>query len=200
MRRCARCPLLRPGRWILVAPLPTWRPFFRRWNRCPRRPSRWWCWPAATGPEAAAELELSERDLARALADARTALRRSVRPLAGSGWCGRAEALVSDRLDGVLDDAGAARLDVHLRNCPRCVEHERRLIQGQNGLVGAFGRAPADAEPAELTLVRPVEPAEPVDPQSLASIVAVSAGVLIVLSALLVIAAIAFALVALLGL
>ena len=150
--------------------------------------------------EAAAELELSERDLARALADARTALRRSVRPLAGSGWCGRAEALVSDRLDGALDDAGAARLDVHLRNCPRCVEHERRLIQGQNGLVGAFGRAPADAEPAELTLVRPVEPAEPVDPQSLASIVAVSAGVLIVLSALLVIAAIAFALVALLGL
>ena len=60
---------------------------------------------------------------------ARTALRRSVRPLEGSGWCRQAEALVSDRLDGALDEAGAARLDVHLRNCPRCVEHERRLIQ-----------------------------------------------------------------------
>ena len=60
---------------------------------------------------------------------ARTALRRSVRPLQGSGWCLRAEALLSDRLDDVLDGAGRVRLDVHLRNCPRCVEHERRLIQ-----------------------------------------------------------------------
>jgi DNA-binding Lrp family transcriptional regulator len=149
---------------------------------------------------ASAELELPEPELARALALARTALRRSVRPLEGSGWCRRAEALVSDRLDGALDEAGAARLDVHLRNCPRCVEHERRLIQGQNGLVGAFGRAPADADPAELTLVQPAEEAEPVNAESLASIVAVSAGALIVLAALLVIAAIVFALVALLGL
>ena len=151
----------------------------------------------------ASELELSEAALARALADARTALRRSVRPLEGSGWCRQAERLVSDRLDGALGDAGTARLDVHLRNCPRCVEHERRLIQGQNGLIAAFGRAPADPEPVELTLVQPAEPAEqpqPAAPDSLASIVAVSAGALIVLAALLVIAAIAFAVVAVLGL
>lgn len=151
-------------------------------------------------PAAAAELELPERELAGALALARTALRRSVRPLEGSGWCRHAELLVSDRLDGALDAAGAARLDVHLRNCPRCVEHERRLIQAQNGLVAAFGRAPADAEPAELSLVEPAEPTQPASADPLASIVAVGAGALIVMSALLVIAAIVFALVALLGL
>jgi len=150
-------------------------------------------------PAAAAELELPEQELARALAVARTALRRSVRPLEGSGWCRQAEALVSDRLDGSLDEAGSARLDVHLRNCPRCVEHERRLIQGQNGLVAAFGRAPADAEPVELSLVQPDEPAETASADPLASIVAVGAGALIVMASLLVIAAIVFALVALLG-
>ncbi len=150
-------------------------------------------------PAAAAELELPDEELARSLALARTALRRSVRPLEGSGWCRQAEALVSDRLDSALDAAGTARLDVHLRNCPRCVEHERRLIQAQNGLVAAFGRAPADAEPAELTLVEPAAPAEPASPDPLASVVAVGVGALIAMSALLVIAAIVFALVALLG-
>ena len=108
--------------------------------------------------DAAADLGISQHDVARALAAARTALRRSVRQLQGSGWCLRAEALLSDRLDDVLDDAGAARLDVHLRNCPRCVDHERRLIQAQNALVAEFGREPAPGEAAELTLVQPAEP------------------------------------------
>ena len=98
--------------------------------------------------EAAADLGISQRDVARALAAARTALRRAVRPLEGSGWCLRAEALVSDRMDGVLEPAGATRLDVHLRNCPRCVDHERRLIQAQNALVAGFGREPAPGEAA----------------------------------------------------
>jgi hypothetical protein len=148
---------------------------------------------------AATELDISEADLGRLLAAARTALRRAARPLEGAGWCLRAETLVSDRLDGALDDARAARLDVHLRNCPRCVQHERRLIQAQNGLVAALGRAPADSAPAELTLVSPEAPIEPERPDQLGGIVAVAAGALLLLSALLVIAAIAFALVAVLG-
>jgi Putative zinc-finger len=148
---------------------------------------------------AAAELGVDRSEVAAALTAARTALRQSVRPLAGSGWCRRAEALVSDRLDGELDERGAARLDVHLRNCPRCDEHERRLIQAQNALIATLGRAPTDAGPAELTLVPPAPSARPATPESLASIVAVASGVLVLLAALLVIAAIVFSLVALLG-
>jgi anti-sigma factor RsiW len=112
-------------------------------------------------------------------------------------------------MDGVLENGGAARLDVHLRNCPRCVDHERRLIQAQNALVAEFGREPAPGEAAELTLVPPAAapPAEVPEPttdvlhtRSLASIVAVSSGVLVLLAGLLVIAALVFALVAVLGL
>ena len=157
--------------------------------------------------DAAADLGISQHDVARALAAARTALRRSVRQLQGSGWCLRAEALLSDRLDDVLVGAGAVRLDVHLRNCPRCVDHERRLIQAQNALVAEFGREPAPGEAAELTLVQPADTPEPTRESSdashtgsLAGIVAVSSGVLVLLAGLLVIAAIAFALVAALGL
>jgi hypothetical protein len=108
-----------------------------------------------TREEAAARLEVSPEELAAALARARKELRRSLYPLPGSGWCERAERLVSDRLDGELDDVGAARLDVHLRNCPRCVDHERRLVQAVDGLVtGVAGEpepAPA-ASPAPLRL------------------------------------------------
>ena len=154
--------------------------------------------------DAATDLGISQHDVARALAAARTALRRSVRQLQGSGWCLRAEALLSDRLDDVLDGAGAVRLDVHLRNCPRCVDHERRLIQAQNALVAEFGREPAPGEAAELTLVQPADTLERTRESSrsdsLAGIVAVSSGVLVLLAGLLVIAAIAFALVAALGL
>jgi hypothetical protein len=107
--------------------------------------------------EAAARLELGEPELATSLAAGRKALRRSVAPLAGSGWCERAELLISDRLDGALDDTGAARLEAHLRNCERCVEHERRLVQATDALLAAVAEplaAPgAPAPPAELRAV-----------------------------------------------
>ncbi|HEX2234457.1 MAG TPA: zf-HC2 domain-containing protein [Thermoleophilaceae bacterium] len=110
-------------------------------------------------PEAAARLDLGEEDLAAALAAGRKALRRSVAPLAGSGWCERAERLISDRLDDAIDDTGAARLDVHLRNCERCVEHERRLVQATDALVAevaGHSLVPGAATPpAELRAVGP---------------------------------------------
>src|SRR5947208_2490462 len=69
----------------------------------------------------AAELELSDEAIAAALARARKALRRSMFPLSASGWCERAERLISDRLDGELGDPGRRRLEAHLGNCDRCV-------------------------------------------------------------------------------
>lgn len=106
--------------------------------------------------EAAAATGLELATLGRLLAEARKALRKSVCPLEGRGWCERAEGLISDRLDGALDARGGARLEVHLRNCPRCVEHERRLVQAQDALViSAAATLPAHAgTPApELSLV-----------------------------------------------
>src|SRR5918992_4683288 len=88
-----------------------------------------------TRAEGAARLGLGDAALASALAAGRKALRRTVAPLAASGWCERAELLISDRLDGAIDDTGTARLGVHLRNCERCVEHERRLVQATDALV-----------------------------------------------------------------
>jgi hypothetical protein len=109
--------------------------------------------------EAAARLDLGERELAAALAAGRKALRRTVAPLAGSGWCERAEVLISDRLDGAIDDTGAARLDVHRRNCERCVEHERLLVQATDALVEEVSEptpSPSVATPpAELRAVAP---------------------------------------------
>jgi Putative zinc-finger len=106
--------------------------------------------------EAAARLELSPGELGAALARGRKELRRSLFPLPGSGWCERAERLISDRLDGELDDVGAARLGVHLSNCPRCVDHERRLVQSIDSLVAGLAHEPAPAEapaaPAPLRL------------------------------------------------
>ena len=96
--------------------------------------------------EAAARLELSPDEFAAALARGRKELRRSLHPLPGSGWCERAERLISDRLDGAIDDIGTARLGVHLKNCPRCVEHERRLVGAIDSLVASVGD-PAAAQP-----------------------------------------------------
>jgi hypothetical protein len=152
-----------------------------------------------TRAEAARDAGVEEGELGRALGFARSALRRSLVPLEGSGWCRRAEGLVSDRLDDALDARGVARLEVHLRNCPRCVEHERRLVQAQNGLVSAFGREPANGEPADLSLVPPAEPRQPEAAPVPGALVAVTVGALLVLSALLVIAAIAFAVAAIVG-
>lgn len=116
--------------------------------------------------EAAATLGIDERELAGALSFARKELRRTVATLGGSGWCERAEGLVSDRLDGALREADAPRLDAHLRNCPRCVEHERRLVQATDallaGLAGPARPGPAPAKPLGPLVAVPHE-AEPED-------------------------------------
>ena len=86
-------------------------------------------------PEVAQLLGIDEPELGALLVAARKELRQTITPLSGSGWCERAEGLISDRLDGAVGETDGRRLDVHLRNCPRCVEHERRLVQA-NGDAG----------------------------------------------------------------
>src|SRR4051812_6378855 len=95
-----------------------------------------------------------------ALARARKELRRSLVSLPGSGWCERAEVMLSDRLDGELEPPGPRRLEVHLRNCGRCVEHERRLAQAIDSMVKDF--VGEEARLAEAAGVLPApELAEP---------------------------------------
>ena len=111
-------------------------------------------------PDADAAAGLSPEELAEALARARKALRRKLHPLPGSGWCERAERLISDRFDDALEDPGPARLEVHLANCDRCVEHERRLGHAQDALVAGFEKAHPAEPPANEAA--PTEPdAEP---------------------------------------
>ena len=123
-----------------------------------------------TRHQAGDEAGLTLAVLGEALYRARKALRRSIFPLSASGWCERAERLLSDRIDGVLKPPGPARLDVHLRNCDRCVDHERRLAQAREKLVREFIDAHPDsagAGPAERTAqaaLRVVEPAAVVAP------------------------------------
>ena len=93
--------------------------------------------------EVAASLGVTEADLGALLAEARKELRQTISVLGGSGWCERAEGLISDRLDGALAERDVRRLDVHLRNCARCVEHERRLVQATDSLVRSLGGTPA---------------------------------------------------------
>jgi hypothetical protein len=95
--------------------------------------------------QVAGVLGIEEQELGDVLAAARKELRQTITPLAGSGWCERAEGLISERLDGPLADRDARRLDVHLRNCPRCVEHERRLVQATDALLA--GVAPLTPRP-----------------------------------------------------
>jgi Putative zinc-finger len=122
-------------------------------------------------PEASAETGIAEPDLADALARARKALRRAAFPLPGSGWCERAERLLSDELDGALDDPGPRRLAAHLANCERCVEHERRLWQARDELVLSFeesrASAPALAPPPQVADEPDPEPVELADPEPL---------------------------------
>lgn len=94
---------------------------------------------------------LSSDEVSVALARARKEVRRAACPLPGSGWCERAERLISDRLDDCLDEPRL--LDVHLANCPRCVEHERRLVQAQDALVASF--APVLPAPSPSVLPEP---------------------------------------------
>lgn len=98
--------------------------------------------------QAGAQSGLEGEELAAALARARKELRRALQPLPGSGWCERAERLLSDRIDDALDERGHARLDVHMANCERCVEHETRLGQAQNALANGFLAERPPAEPS----------------------------------------------------
>jgi hypothetical protein len=135
--------------------------------------------------EVAASLGVSDADLAALLAEARKELRQTISVLGGSGWCERAEGLISDRLDGTLAERDVRRLDVHLRNCARCVEHERRLVQATDALVRSLGgrpsptvtppvplveapEAPAEAEPPEETASAPADELTPAAPEELA--------------------------------
>jgi hypothetical protein len=122
-----------------------------------------------TRPEACAETDIAEADLADALARARKALRRAAVPLPGSGWCERAERLLSDELDGALADPGPRRLAAHLANCERCVEHERRLWQARDQLVISFeeARAPREVPEPEIAAEPDPEPVELPDPEPL---------------------------------
>ena len=108
-------------------------------------------------PQVAGALGIEEQELGAILAAARKELRQTITPLGGSGWCERAEGLISDRLDGVMLERDARRLDVHLRNCPRCVEHERRLVQATDALLaGLAPMAPRPGAEAAPTALAPV--------------------------------------------
>jgi hypothetical protein len=145
--------------------------------------------------EAAAAMGVSAEELAASLAVARNRLRRSVRALGGSGWCLRAERHLSDRLDVALTGAGAAVLDAHLANCPRCAEHERRLVQAQNALVAGLGRQPSEDIPrATLSVVEEALPQA--EDESLPAIVTATVAVLLAMAAALLLAAMAMAIAA----
>jgi hypothetical protein len=107
-------------------------------------------------PQVAGLLGIEEQELGGLLAAARKELRQTITPLGGSGWCERAEGLISDRLDGVVGERDARRLDVHLRNCPRCVEHERRLVQATDALLAGVAPLTARPGPAPTTELVPV--------------------------------------------
>jgi hypothetical protein len=122
--------------------------------------------------EVARRLSLGEEELARALARARRELRRSVTPLPGSGWCSLAERLVSDRLDEPLATREETRLAVHLRNCPRCVEHERRLVQATDTLTASLPAAPPALAVAQARVDLEVVEPEPPGPERADSVAA----------------------------
>jgi Putative zinc-finger len=162
----------------------------------------------AARPAVAQRLGIEEAELSQSLARGRKELRRTVAALPGSGWCERAEGLISDRIDGALAERDEARLDVHLRNCPRCVEHERRLVQATDALMAGAAPAPRAPELAtpvakpELATIKPIAPDPTPTPtkraaRELAS--AVGWNVLIVLAVVLALAALAIALAGALG-
>ena len=135
--------------------------------------------------------ELSAEEVSIALARSRKQVRRAACQLSGSGWCERAERLISDRLDDCLDDSRL--LDVHLENCERCVEHERRLVTAQNALVTSFVSAPPEAGASEPPALRVApEPAAESEP-------AAGRDALVVLTVLFTLAAIVLAIAGALG-
>ena len=74
---------------------------------------------------------------------------------------------MSDRLDGELGDSRL--LDVHLANCERCVEHERRVVQAQDALVASFASAGVSAAPAPAAAAEPEPPELKVAPEPVAA-------------------------------
>ena len=115
-----------------------------------RAPWRSWRWPTGRGQRSRDAGPRRGASSARCWPAARKELRQTHHArCSGSGWCERAEGLISDRLDGALGERDGRRLDVHLRNCPRCVEHERRLVQATDALLA--GIAPARPRPAPPT-------------------------------------------------
>jgi hypothetical protein len=151
--------------------------------------------------QVALRLGRDEAELSEALARARKQLRRSVAALGGSGWCERAERLISDRMDGALAGGDAARLDVHLRNCPRCVEHERRLVQATDALVASAGGAAyafaPDAARASAAAKQAATPAAPETAAHDALLRALPSQALIAFTVLLALAAVVIAAIAL---
>jgi len=152
-------------------------------------------------PAVAMRLGIGAEELADSLARARKELRRTVAALPGSGWCERAERQISDRIDGALSERDEPRLDVHLRNCPRCVEHERRLVQATDALVGGVvtpaPSAPAPKPPALATIEPEPEAAAPLasrQPSPAQLGLAVGWAILIVVAIVLALAALALAL------
>jgi hypothetical protein len=109
-------------------------------------------------PQVAELLGIEPQEIGALLAAARKELRQTITPLPGSGWCERAEGLISDRLDGAVPERDARRLDVHLRNCSRCVEHERRLVQATDALLA--GVAPLAPRPGPALPPTELAPAE----------------------------------------
>jgi hypothetical protein len=112
-------------------------------------------------PQVAARLGIGAVELADVLAAARKELRRTLSALPGSGWCERAERLISDRIDGALAGADAPRLDAHQRNCPRCVEHERKLVQATDALMAGAAPQPSAPVVAEPPVEAPPASAPP---------------------------------------
>ena len=103
---------------------------------------------------------LESGEAATTLARARRELRRTLVALPASGWCERAELMVSDRLDDALDPERAPVLEVHLRHCDRCVEHERKLVQAIDELAADFTaeHGPGPIAPPAAPLVAAVPP------------------------------------------
>jgi hypothetical protein len=149
--------------------------------------------------QVALRLGRDEAELSDALARARKELRRSVASLGGSGWCERAERLISDRMDGALAAGDTRRLDVHLRNCPRCVEHERRLVQATDALVVSVAGAPYAfaAAPAPAAATSPVATAAADSPAHGPLLSALPLKALIAFTVLLALAAVVLAAIAL---
>jgi hypothetical protein len=112
-------------------------------------------------PELCEAVALEADEAAATLARARKELRRTLVALPASGWCERAELMLSDRLDDVLGPDRAPVLEVHLRHCERCVEHERRLVQALDELAAEFtaehGPVPVAPPAAPLAATPPPE-------------------------------------------